>query len=70
MGANKKSLNLKKIILIISITVLVAGFYFYLFRNGNSGQPAKSAAGQNRKENPTVKNSNSINLVRPAFLDK
>jgi flagellar basal body-associated protein FliL len=68
MGPNKNILG--KIILIISITVLVAGFYFYLFHGNNRGETAKSAAGQNRKENPAVKNNNSIDLVRPAFLDK
>jgi hypothetical protein len=68
MGANR--MILEKIILIISITVLVAGFYFCSFHDGNSGETVKTAAGETKKDNPMTKNNNSIDLVRPAFLDK
>ena len=76
MGANKKILE--KIILIISITVLVAGFYFCSFHNGNFNKIADPSAAVSqmgktviKNENQdTTKNNNSIDLVRPAFLDK
>ena len=76
MKANTKIRG--RIISVILITLLAAGFYFYSARNNRVGETVKSAppvaressgAAQNKGPD-TYQGDGTINLVRPPFLDE